>query len=133
MPQTNKMGFVFPSEGQEPWFDLINSFFNSVDSSLFAGREDRNLFFMDLSTITVTIPGGGGPGTADIFWSSFLTLKGFEGAGLVHVDVPGGPLTLDYNMNNVLYVDIPRPSISTAPTPTTPHVGTYLDVQGSDS
>ena len=47
MGQTPKMGLVTPSEGNEPYFDAMNSLFTAIDSSLFAGREDRNLFFMN--------------------------------------------------------------------------------------
>ena len=130
MPQTPKMGLVSPSEGDEPYFDLINSLFTAIDSSLFAGREDRNLFFMNTASITVTIPGGGGPGTADIFWSSPLVLKGFEGFGRVDVDVPGGPLTLI--QGQALYVEIPRPA-QTDPVLVTALVGDYITIQRSDA
>src|SRR3990172_4691286 len=124
------MGLVTPSEGDEPYFDFMTSLFTAIDSSLFAGREDRNLFFIGTSSITVTIPGGGGPGTADIFWSSFLTLKGFEGFGRVDVDIPGGPFTLI--QGQALYVEIPRPA-QADPVLVTAQVGDYISIQRSDA
>lgn len=130
MPQTPKMGIVLPSEGDEPYFDAITSTFIAMDSSLFAGREDRNLFFIGTSAISVVIPGGGGPGTADIFWSSALTLKGFEGFGRTDVSVPGGPLTMI--QGQALYVDIPRPAQAN-PVPVNAVVGDYISIQKSDS
>lgn len=130
MPQTPKMKLVSPSEGDEPYFALINSLFTAIDSSLFAGREDRNLFFIGASSITVTIPGGGGLGTADIFWSAPLTLKGFEGFGRTDVAVPGGPLTLI--QGQALYVEIPRPA-QADPVLVSALVGDYISIQQSDA
>jgi hypothetical protein len=102
---------ITPTQGTDPWSDGIDSLFLSFDSMLFANREDRNLFLLEGGTVTVTIPGGGGPGTADVFWTAPFVLKGWEGPGQVNIDVPGGPITLV--AGQALYCDLTRPPNST--------------------
>lgn len=130
MPTTNKLLINVPSFGDQPYFDQLLSTLNAFDGVGFASREDRNILLLEGGTVTVTIPGGGGPGTADIFWTAPFVLKGFEGPGRTDVDVPGGPVTL--TMGQALFADIPRPAQAN-PILVPSQVGDYLSIRGSDS
>lgn len=129
MPTLPKTQIIVPSQGDEPWFDQISSTLNAFDSALFANREDRNLFLLGGGTVTVTIPGGGGPNTADVFWNAPFVLKGWEGPGEVDVDVPGGPITVV--AGQALFVDLTRPPNTTILVPA--QVGDFTAVRASDS
>jgi len=118
-----------PNQGDEPWTDIIQSTLNAFDSALFANREDRNLFLLEGGTVTVTIPGGSGPGSADVLWTAPFVLKGWEGSGQVNVGVPGGPITLI--AGEVLYCDLTRPPNSTVLVPA--QVGDFSAVRASNS
>jgi hypothetical protein len=130
VPTTSKLLITVPSFGDQPYFDQLLSTLNALDGVGFASREDRNLLLLEGGAVTVTIPGGGGPGTADIFWTAPFVLKGFEGPGRTDVDVPGGPITL--TMGQALFADIPRPSQAN-PVLVPSQVGDYLSIRGSDS
>lgn len=118
-----------PNQGDEPWTSITDSMLNAFDSALFAGREDRNLFLLEGGVVTVTIPGGGGPNTADVFWTAPFVLKGWEGPGQVNVDVPGGPITVV--AGQALYCDLTRPPLSTVLVPA--QVGDFTAIRASNS
>lgn len=55
MPNSPRMRWPYPADGQDPWYEVFKSFVDALDVSVFATREDRHL-----------VIGGGGA----ISWSS---------------------------------------------------------------
>lgn len=52
------MGLPIPSEDRDPWYEDFLAFVNSLDSSLYAEREDRNLLLMRGGTFTFNATSG---------------------------------------------------------------------------
>jgi hypothetical protein len=64
------MGWPFPTENQDPFFEAFQAMMTALDSSGYAAREDRNLIFGGGGTMTWNINPLNGIGT--LTWSSTL-------------------------------------------------------------
>lgn len=75
MPSTPKMGWIYPAEGQEPFFDIIERFFLNIDTSAHAHREDRNIIVTGGGVVAWDASTGNLSWTEDIeIWSP---IKGY--------------------------------------------------------
>jgi len=55
MPFTSKMSFQYPSEHQEPYNDIFTGLMNSIDSSVYALREDAHITLLGGGTLALTL------------------------------------------------------------------------------
>jgi hypothetical protein len=113
------MSWPFPAEGQDPWFEALEGFFNATDQSGYASREDRHIILQ-----------GGGPisfaASGVLSFGSDLEILAAITGFQWRVD---GPTSVTMDDGQVLYVDLVR-----APTnslPVTPVVASQ--VPSSDS
>lgn len=87
MPNSPRMGWPFPTENQDPWFDVFVDFVQALDASGYAAREDRSL-----------VLGGGGTvgwnlGTSTLQWSDPLNI--FSPIVGVLLTVPANTVVID--------------------------------------
>lgn len=66
MPNTPRMGWVFPSENQTPYFDAIEDFYGQQDAAAYAAREDRHIIIRGGGTISFSVSTGVLGWSADI-------------------------------------------------------------------
>jgi hypothetical protein len=107
--RTSRMQFPYPSRNQEPYFDIMESFFLALDAATYAAREDRHLIFQEGGPILFVA------GTGVLSWGSDIEIlapiTGFQWV------IAAGQITLDDGQ--LFYVELPRaPSGNTAITPT---------------
>lgn len=43
MPTTRRMGWPYPAESQDPWYDALEAFFSASDAAAYASRETENM------------------------------------------------------------------------------------------
>lgn len=97
MANTPKMGWPYPSKGQEPWYESFEGFVKATDISAFVSREDRHL----------VLHGGGNVSFADptLTWDSsifiYSPLAGF------YLEIEAGSAALA-SSGQVLYVNLVR-------------------------
>jgi len=98
MPSTPRMGFVFPSENQDPYYDGLVEFYSQIDAAAYAAREDRSIILHGGGTVTFDA------GTGTLAWSSdidlFSPITGFAWR------IAAGTLTLEDGQ--LCYVNITR-------------------------
>lgn len=105
MPNTTKMGWPYPAENQDPWFDPFKSFVDAADAAAYAAREDRNMFLLGGGVITFTASSG------SLAWSSSLFVFS-PISGLLETIVAGALVLAD---GQSAYVNVVRSPV-TAPT-----------------
>jgi len=108
VPNTSRMGWPYPSEHQDPWFQSFEDLVTAIDSSGYAAREDRNIVFGSAAIWSFTA------GTGVLSWDADLkiysTIKGY------FFTVPAGSVSLQEG--ELFYVDLVRaPSAGQALTP----------------
>ena len=64
MAQTPRLALPYPDENQDPFYDSFTAFAESVDQSLFAAQEDRNIIFSGGGTLTFD------SGASTLTWSA---------------------------------------------------------------
>lgn len=97
MPQTPRMGWVFPGRGQQPYYTSLVSFYEAVDGSANAAREDRNVLVSGNATFTSASSG-------TLTWDAEIQIH-TPTAGVV-ATVPAG--SIDLLVGQFMYVDLPR-------------------------
>lgn len=82
--QTSRMGFPFPSENDDPWFDPFQEFAAAVDSAEFSEADNNNLiptgeaiFLWDLASSTLA-------------WDAPFYFSGFTTAFRARIEGPAG-------------------------------------------
>jgi hypothetical protein len=106
MPKTTRLEFEYPTEYQDPWFTIFERYVRSLDTTMYAHREDRNLI----------ITGGG-----TVAWNSATELLTFTDDIVIISPITGYAMTLAATHSpitmlsgNMLYVNIPRGAVSPA-------------------
>lgn len=100
--QTDRMGFPFPSQNKDPYFNDFESMMRALDAAGFAGREDRNIFVVSTATFTYAAF------TGLLTWGDEIDIfVATTGRLLV---VPAGSVNL--LDGQVLWVDLVRGSLS---------------------
>lgn len=102
MPNTPRMKWPFPAEGQDPWFEALEAFFSAVDFSGYSSREDRHIILQKGGPISFNST------TGQLTWGSDLeilaAITGFQwrlqatsvqidDGQLVYVDLTRAPRT----------------------------------------
>jgi hypothetical protein len=103
--RTSRMQFPYPSRNQEPYFDVMESFFSALDTAVYATREDRSLIIQAGGPLLFTAS------TGVLSWGSSIEIlapiTGFQWV------ITAGQVTLDDGQ--LFYVELPRaPSGNTA-------------------
>lgn len=91
-----RMGWPYPSENEQPWFEIFEDFIRALDASAYAGREDRNLILMGGGTVSWD-------GTT-LSWSEPIEVLS-PNTGLL-AQIPAG--SISPNDGQVVRGDIPR-------------------------
>lgn len=86
MAETARLAIQYPDEGEDPFFVKIKSFFESVDTHLFANMADRNLFLRGGGVVSFN------SATGVVTWGSNLQLFDFP-SGL-RISVLASSITL---------------------------------------
>lgn len=98
MPNTPRMQWPYPSEGQDPWFDAVLSFLEAADASGYAGRENDNTILTGGGTVSFNA------GTGVVSWTQAIDIlavySGYKWT------IPAGQLTL--NDGQIAYVTLTR-------------------------
>jgi len=96
MPNSPRMGFPYPSENQDPWYEAFRVMIEAQDASGYASREDRQLILSEGGVISWNVP--------LLVWSGTIRIlspiTGFQ------IQVSAGSATLDDGQ--VLYVNLTR-------------------------
>jgi len=58
MPTSQRMGWAYPAENQDPFFDAFSAMVGGIDASVFGTREDRNLLMMAGGIVSFTALSG---------------------------------------------------------------------------
>lgn len=119
MPLTPRIGLPVPEEDQDPWFEAFLAFALGLDASIYAAREDRNIFLHGGGTFLFNLLTGALQWSATIVMTDAIT--GFLW------QLPAGTVTLQDGQ--YLYVDVVR--AATANRPVTAAVG--FQVPNSDA
>lgn len=104
MPLTPKIRHPYPDENRRDWFDQFVAFTNSLDSSDFAARDDRNLAVV-LTGVLSFVDSGSGVG--NVTWDAPIEFyHGTSGyRGLVPVNIVPGVTLED---GDAVYVNVAR-------------------------
>lgn len=79
MPNTPRLSLQFPDDGEDPYFVKIKSFFESLDSFIFANMSDRNLVLRGGGTISFN------SATNVVTWGSALELVDYVSGLLITI------------------------------------------------
>jgi hypothetical protein len=74
--QTTRMGWPYPSENQDPYFDALEAFFSAADVSSYASRENDNVILTEGGTISFNSTSGVVDWTSNI--SILSAIAGFN-------------------------------------------------------
>lgn len=98
MPNSPRTQLPYPSENADPFFEAFVAMVNSIDASLYAVRENRDITIMNGGTLTFN------SSTGVLTWSTAIELFSSI-AGYVWV-IPAGSATL--NDGDLIYVTLVR-------------------------
>jgi hypothetical protein len=98
MPTSPRMGWPYPEENQDPFWDAFVAFVAAQDASVFALKEDRDLLIMNGGTVSFTASSGLLSWSLPIELNSAVT--GFKWT------LPAGSVNL--NDGDYLYVTLPH-------------------------
>jgi len=93
-----RMGWTFPSEGDDPWFNGLKQFFQQLDAAGFAYSENTNVIPMSGGIFSFVAS------TNQLTWGTAIELSSFT-SGFT-ASITAGSLTI--TDGQVLYVDMPR-------------------------
>jgi hypothetical protein len=99
MPNTPRLGLQYPDEGQDPFFGIIKSFFEGLDSFIQSCVADRNLFLRGGGTVSFN------SGTGQISWSAALELWDLQSGFRYQI---AGPGTVTLADGAFAYIDVNR-------------------------
>ncbi len=103
MPQTSKMQWIYPSEDQNPWFDIFARMIAQIDQSAYARLEDSSFIIMGGGTIDWDLS------TSTLTWSSAIEIIEVQTAGIF--SIAAGSLTLTEGA--IFYVNVSRGTTGT--------------------
>lgn len=98
MAETNYYGFVYPDEGERPYYDKISNFFNSLDRAVYSRLEDWNYVLFGGGTITFD------SGSGSLSWTSPIYLLNLV-TGYKYIINAG---SIDVSIGDVVYIPISR-------------------------
>jgi hypothetical protein len=88
MPTTPRVKLPYPDQNTDPWYDQFVSLVNTIDTTLYAAREDRNVVLMGGGTIVWTAS------TNTLSWSAPLELTSAP-TGFLWTVAAGSQVILD--------------------------------------
>lgn len=96
MPNTPRMGFPYPAENVDPWYEQFRLLLEAMDASGYASREDRQLILSEGGSISWNVP--------TLVWTGTIRvlspITGFQ------IQISAGTATLD--AGQALYVNLTR-------------------------
>jgi hypothetical protein len=93
------MGYSYPSEYQDPWYEIFANFVNAIDTSIYALREDNHLVVTGGGTFSLTI-------ATDMFeWSEDIVIVNLLNGATRTISASGIVIT----GGDVVYVELSRP------------------------
>lgn len=98
MAKTNYFEYLFPDEGERPYYTKISNFFNSLDRSIYSRLEDWNYIYFGGGTITFNSATGVLSWSAPIYLLNIMT-------GYKYI-IQSGSITI--NNGETIYVNITR-------------------------
>lgn len=102
MPTTARIGIPFPAENQDPFYDAFVRMVNAIDTSLYAGREDRHLVFSGGGTFTFLVDVGSN--VASLSWTGTISIA----AAITGFQWGINPSSINLNDGDAVYVSITR-------------------------
>jgi hypothetical protein len=98
VPNTPRLGWPYPAENQDPWYEPFQDLVNAMDASAFAVTEDRNIFLMSTATFTWDV------GSETLTWDAEIELSS-PISGFRHTIDAGSQVIADGGM---FYVEVTR-------------------------
>ena len=98
MPNTPRLGWPYPAENQDPWYEPFQDLVSAMDATAFANTEDRNIFLMSTATFTWD------SGTGTLTWDAAIELSS-PISGFRHTVAAGNQVIADGAM---FYVELTR-------------------------
>lgn len=98
MSKTNYFEFVYPDEGERPYYEKISNFFNEIDRAIYSRQEDWNYVLIGGGTINFNSANG------ELSWSEPIFLINLE-TGYKYVVNSGSIIVND---GEIVYLQIVR-------------------------
>lgn len=99
MPNTPKMNWQYPSENQDPFFDVYEGQILAQDTDAYAVREDNHLIFTGGGTLSLTLA------TNTFAWTEDIVIVNLLNGGIRTVSA--GSIVIA--SGDVVYVTVARP------------------------
>lgn len=103
MPNTNRMGWTYPTEYQVPYYNLIETFYSNIDLSVYALREDNHLVLTNSTPAGVTLSDA--PSIDTFAWTADFILLNMLTGGTITISA--GSIILEDG--KILAIDVSRP------------------------
>jgi len=102
--QTPRMGYTYPGEGDDPYFDLFQGFTNDLDAADYALSDDKNLIATGEVLFTWDAVGNLLSWDGDYFFSGFTTGFSARVLGPAQAEIQNGQI-LAFTMPRLLTAD----------------------------
>lgn len=97
MPQTDRLGFKYPTENEDPFYETFRAMMNQVDSYIYTAIENLGIVLRGGGLIELN---------GDTFsWSEKFEILSLSTGGIITID----PDSLTVVEGKVIYIDVPRP------------------------